>query len=146
MGEEKIMGRAVPLLIAMSGILLLFYVFGLVEQTGSPTSTLLGLLLNPEQMSLGTVRTIFNLPVNIALTIAGITAAIVVALVAARLTGDPAVAVLIPVSLYMLSLGWDFVEVFTVVAEGNRLFAIIIFGPLFLLWLFTMVEWWRGTD
>lgn len=130
------MGKATTYLLVMSGLMLLFYFGGLIEQSGSVTSTLLTLVVNPEnlQYSFFVTSTILG-----ALSLG---AAIVVGV----LTKDVQLAAMFTITSYLLNLGWDFLQVFGVIAGENRVIAVLIFAPLMFIYVITMVEFWRGTD
>jgi len=49
-------------------------------------------------------------------------------------------------SLYILNLLWSFMDVYNKLASENKVLAILIFGPLMMLLVVTVLEWWRGRD
>jgi len=128
--------KAWTFLLVMSGIMLLFYIGGLIDVNGSPTSTLLTLVFNPEGMSTTHFVT------GVILGAISIGAAIIVG----AITKDPELAAMFGITSYLLSLGWDFLQVYGVVASADKVIAILIFGPLFFIYVITMIQFWRGTD
>lgn len=128
--------KAVTYMLVMSGLLLLFYLGGLIDTNGSPTSTLLTLVFNPENIGSSHFVT------GTVLGALGIATAIIVGV----LTKDPELAAMFTITTYLLSLGWDFLDVFNVIAEANRVIALLIFGPIMFIYVITMIEFWRGRD
>jgi len=130
------MGKLATYLVLMSGLTLLFYFFGLVQNTG--TSTLLTLVLSPENLE----NTSFSTLIISALSLAGILASVVLGFsnqnVELAATGT--------LAIFLFNLGWDFLSVFNRVRAQNEPLALLIFAPLLLLYCVTIVEWWRGRD
>lgn len=118
----------------MSGLILLFYFTGITEQTG--TTTLLNLLLNPEEFQ--------NTPIAIkAVAIfTGILASAIV--VGFAIAGNVELGVMVAFTTFLFNSLWDFIDVFSKVAAVNPPIAILIFSPLLLLFIVTTIEWWRG--
>ena len=129
------MGRTVTLILLMSGISLLFYIGGLIH--GTLNSTLLNLLLNPSQYQLSGL----SLTAIAALGLAG-TAAIAILSIK---SGQADLAIRIFFGLYLLSLMADFLAVYNVVASTNAVLALLIFSPILVIWLITVVEFVGGT-
>ena len=130
------MGKLTTYLIIMSGLMLLFYFTGLLQDTGN--STLLTLLLNPEDLQDSGFK------IQVFLVLEGIAAVAVIAI--GVITGNLELAVMAPFAIYLFNLGWDFLKVFTVVAEANPVFGTLIFAPVLLLYGVAIVEFWRGRD
>ena len=128
------MGKLTKYIIIMSGLSLLFYFTGLLEQT--PNSTLLNLLLDPVSFQNSTLVS------KALLAIEGIVAATIV--VGIAIAGRIELAVISAFVVFAFNLFWDFVAVFAVVASVNPVIAILIFSPIFLLYTVTILEWWRG--
>ena len=128
------MGKFGTYVIMMSGLMLLFYFTGLTNQTG--TTTLLNLLLNPEEFQ--------NTPIAIKATtvLTGILASAIV--VGFAVAGNIELGVMVAFTTFLFNSLWDFIDVYSKVASVNPPLAILIFSPLFFLFVITIVEWWRG--
>jgi len=129
------MARITTYIIVMTGIMLLFYFTGLLSNTIS--STLLDIALNPEQIQNIQFLGLTGTQLTLAALIGG-------SIVLGLAYFNAALVIVAPIAIYLLSLGWDFLSVFNVVAETNRFLAIILFAPLFIIWIITIIEWWRG--
>lgn len=120
-------------LLFMAGLTLLFYFFGLID--GGATDTFIDVLLNIQNAQTSTKMLLFiGLPVGVLLAAAG---ALVLGFRADLVVFAPLVALL-------LGFGWDFLVVFNTIASISGVFAILVFAPLMLLWILTVLEWWRG--
>ncbi len=128
------MGKFGTYVVVMSGLMLLFYFTGITEQTG--TTTLLNLLLNPE----GFQETPIAIKAIAVLT--GILASAIV--VGFAIAGNVELGVMVAFTTFLFNSLWDFIAVFNKVAAVNPVIAILIFSPLLLLFIVTMIEWWRG--
>ena len=130
------MGKFGTYVIMISGLMLLFYFTGLTDQTG--TTTLLNLLLNPEEFQ--------NTPISIKATavLTGILASAIV--VGFAVAGNIELGVMIAFTTFLFNSLWDFIDVYSKVASVNPPLAILIFSPLFFLFIITIVEWWRGVS
>lgn len=130
------MGKLTLYLLMLSGIMLLFYFGGLLQDT--PNSLILDLILKPENYG----DSIFANKLLAIFT--GLTALASVAIgIALR---SPELGLLAAFSVYLFNLAWDFISVFNIVRDANPVFALLIFSPLFLIYMLTVVEWWRGRD
>ena len=135
------MGKLSTYIIVMSGLMLLFYFTGLTS--GTPNSTLLDLLLAPESMpELDEPEGGISKEAILVFEGVAITAAIVVGIV----IGNVELALFGAFAVYFFNLGWDFLGVFNAVRAVNPVFAILIFAPILLLYVITMLEWMRGID
>ena len=130
------MGKFATYIMMMSGLTLLFYFTGLLGETAN--STLLNLLLNPENIASTSFTT------AILTAILGISTVGVIAI--GLVTGNIELAIMSPVAAYMLALGWDFVSVAQVVIAQDKVIGILLFAPILLLYVITIIEWWRGRD
>jgi len=130
------MGKLTTYIIVMSGIMLLFYFGGLIDAT--PNSTFLNLLLSPEKIQ---TLTLYEKGI---LVLEGIGAAAIITL--GILTRNIELAVMGPFAIYYFNLGWDFLAVFNKVRSVNPVIAILFFSPMMILYVITILEWWRGRD
>lgn len=130
------MGKLTTYILGMSGLMLLFYFAGLLS--GSPNSTLLNLLLSPENIQSS------NLYTSVLLVVAGLPAlaGISIGVISSR----PDLAISSGVVLYLGTLFIDFLKVFQVLFSENEVIAVLLFSPIIMLFVVTLVEFWRGTD
>lgn len=130
------MGKLKIYILVMSGLMLLFYFTGLIEHT--PHSTLLTLLLNPE----GLAATTFEDEIKLAVEGVAILAVITIGIIISNLE----LAVVGGFAIYLFGLLWDFSYVVAKVYSTNPVFAMLLFSPVLLLYMVTILEWWRGRD
>lgn len=125
-------------LVVMFGISMLFYMNGLLDNTAD--SILFSWLLNPEgiQHSSGYVAYIGA----IFLIVLG-SAAVVVGYFGGT---QSALISLLPITTLLLSFGWDFIRVFLKVREASPVLAVLIFSPLMIIFIFVVIDYWRGND
>jgi len=123
------MNKFTVYMLVMSGMMLLFYVTGL-----STTNPLVNLLLSPENMTSSAFYS------TIAVIIAGGAASIILGLFGNVNIKLAQSAIFVP---FVIGLLWSFIEVFIVVASVNRPLAVLIFGPLMVVFLTTMYEFYR---
>lgn len=128
------MGKFANYVVLMSGLTLLFYFMGLIENTAN--SFLLDLLLNPSNLQ----NTTLAFKVEIALE-AILATAIVVGF---AIGGNIELGVMVGFTTFLFNLLWDIMAVYAAISSFNPVFAVLIFSPLLLLWLVTVLEWWRG--
>ncbi len=130
------MGKFGTYILIMSGLVLLFYFTGIITDTAN--TTFLNLLLNPESFRDS------DLNLQVILVLEGVATAGILAI--AVLTRNIELAVRGIFSIFLLNLLWDFIMVFNVIKSVNMPLAILIFGPLLLLYYVTIVEWWGKSD
>ncbi len=117
----------------MAGTSLLFYFFGLID--GGATDTFINLLLSPENLS--SSQKIGGL-LGIAAGVLG------VAFGSAVLGFRADIVIFAPIVATLFGFGWDFLTVFLKLKDASPIFAILVLAPLILLWVVTVLEWWRG--
>lgn len=129
------MSKLTNYIFLMTGILLLMHFTGLVE--GTPNSALFNLVMNPENIpNSGLYNTI--------LAIVGVVMALsVITLGFVQKTDFILIATMITI---LFSFGWDFLVVFQKLNSINHVLALLIFSPLMIVYVITVVEWWRGVD
>ena len=140
------MGRIVTLTVVMTGLMLLFYFTGLVQEETddgtcegqTPNSKLLNILLQPDCMKDSTIG---KKTIAVIGSVAG-----VLIIAAAIFIPNIELAIMGSLTLYFLTLLWDFMVVFQKVWQYNPVFAVLFFGPLMLIFIITMIDWWRGRD
>lgn len=119
----------------MTGIMILFYFAGLLDNTAN--SSLLDLVLNPENLQSSSLKT------KIVATGAFIIGLSVLSLF---FTGNVELGAYAPIALYLLTLLWDFIAVVITIASVSRVIAVIIFGPIMFLFYITIAEWLGKRD
>lgn len=128
------MGKLTTYLIVMSGLTLLFYFTGLLEAT--PNSTLLNLLLSPEKLESEPIA------LKAVTVVEAILASIIV--VGFAVAGNVELGVMSAFAVYLFNLFWDYIAVFAVVASANPVIAVLLFSPMLIVYITTIIEWWRG--
>lgn len=129
------MGKLTTYMFIMSGVILLAYFFGLVENTA--TSTFLNLLLNPGSLQTSTLYTKLILIVETAIIVGATIFSVT------QKSDFPLIALLI---VPLLNFGWDFMTIFQKMSASNTTIAILVFSPFILVYILTVIEWWRGFD
>ena len=136
------MSSVVKFVIVLSGALLLFNFFGLIENTAS--SVLLGMLLNPESIS------------NSSFVTLGVTAAIVIA---GALTVNPFTSGSSKTDMFILAImmgaivswGWDILAIYRGLggyipliepAVNVSPLPLLICSPLLIAYIIIAVNWW----
>lgn len=124
----------------MTGLVILFYFGGLIprESAGIDIS-LVNLMITEEgkQTDLQASQ-VWNKAV-ISLTILTVAGAGAVAI--GILTRNVRTPLKILFALYMGNLMWNFYAVYSSVANTNTFLAILLFAPLIMVWIVTVVEW-----
>ena len=128
----------------MSGLLLLFYFTGLLQEctddgmceATSPNSQLLNFLMSPENSRSSIIGQ------KGILILEGVGAVLLIA--AGLFIGNVELAVMGSFAIYYFNLGWDFLAVFNVVREANPVIAVLVFGPLLFFYVIIIIDWWRG--
>lgn len=132
------MGKAIKLIIMISGLVLIFHMTGLIEPGTTINSSLLQLLLDPQEFSVSQLWTgTFNL-----LALAAIAGAVIVGIVTKQIEPVAMAGIIIPLSLLFI----DFLAVFNAILAESVFFAIILMGPVFISFLYILVDYWRGHD
>ena len=131
------MGKLTTYILIMSGLMLLFYFSGLLPE-GTVSNTLLSMLLNPGNLK--------NSPIGLdsdVLFTGVMTAGLVIGYL---LYSNVELGI---TAIFVLAMGgflWDFTRVYNVVYLANPVIAILLFSPVMLLFIITLIEWWRGRD
>ena len=130
------MAKLANYIMLLSGISLLFYFTGLLNDTLS--SALLSLILNPENIKGTPWWEIVFSPGGIITLAAG--AVVMVGWIATK--SDLWLnSLFIPV---FLSYGWDFLAIYGVLTEVNPILSVLFIGPVLLTYTLMVIEWWRG--
>lgn len=141
------MGKITTYLIMMSGLVLLFYFGGLIQvcegdglcEATTPNGKLLDMLLKPENMRQSTlgdkiIGLLAGLAVVGSLVLSGFLYERLEFAATAAFTG------------FLFNVAWDFIAVFNVVRESNPVLAILLFAPFLLVFIPTILEFFRGRD
>lgn len=128
------MSRTSTLIFMMTGAMLVFHYLGFLPG-GSTPGLLLDLVLNPQNLLTSELYTQIRLAIA-AVALVGISIGFIL--------GKADQAIVAGMALYLLGLGMDIVGLFTVINAYTPVFATLVCGPLLVLYLFTVVEWWRG--
>ena len=118
----------------MTGSTILFFFAGLLENT--PSSTLLKLLLDPTSFQLN-VLTIASIAI---FTGVAATAIVVGFFSAANLE----LVGMGTFTIFFASLMWDFLAVVARIYSVNPVFGVIFLSPFLVMYVLTIIEWWRG--
>jgi hypothetical protein len=130
------MGKITTYMAVLSVVIIGFHFGGLISET--PISWLMDAILNPENLDSNAFFT----------TIQGILAIfagggiIVGTLISQKVEQGATVAF---TSLLFL-IGWDLIAIFNIVAQTSRMLATFLVSPLLLVYILSVIEWWRGKD
>ena len=140
------MGKLTTYTLVMTGLLLLFYFTGLLQECSddglceatSPNSQLLNFLMRPQNSRSSIIGQ------KGILVLEGVTAAALILL--GLVIGNVELAVMGSFAIYYFNLGWDFLSVFNRVREANPVIAVLFFGPILFFYVIVIIDWWRGRD
>lgn len=117
-------------------IILGFHFAGLIDNT--PLSFLINTLLNPQQFQ------DFSLTTQLTTALAGIgLAGIIIGSLASQRVQWVVVTSFV---LVTITIGWDFIAIFNILAVENTMLATLLVSPLIMIYVLTTMEWWRGTS
>lgn len=133
-------------ILAMTGITLLFYFGGIAQEcvgdglctSTTPTSLILNMALNPQNMLDSTLYA------RITLLISGLGS--IAAIILGFVNRNPELIGRNLIGSYLLVIGFDFLGVFQKVYQQNAVLAILIFSPLFIMYIITVVDWIGKND
>ena len=130
------MGKMTIYVGIMSGVLLLFYLAGLL--TPDTNSLLLNMILDPTSISA------WNLSQLITFSISSLIAVVIT--VALLTSGKPDLVPMAGIALLVFTLGMGFLSVYSKLASipGYEQISLLIFSPIMVMFVLTIVEWWRG--
>lgn len=132
------MGRFTSNILILSGILLMFYLTGLIAPNDS---ALLSIMLHPE--NIGSTTFFTNL-----IKVVGLAGFIFLGLtqILGMTTFNLDLIVMAGFSVFMASMLLDFLIVYDNVHSELPVVALIIFAPLMIYWVMGLIEYWRGRD
>ena len=131
------MGKLTMYLIMMSGLTLLFFFTGLIQET--PNAILLKLLLSPQNIAatqLGTLITAAIIGIGVAAA-AGLANFYVINLQA---------VLRVSITIYLFNTFLDFIKIFDVLLSVNGVLALLIFSPLMVVYILTIIEFFETRD
>jgi len=135
------MAKLAKYLLITSGILVLMYYGGVIENNG--TSTLLSLISSPENLSFtGILSNVSGDAIIAMLAAAGVA-------IAALAFQRPDMVILGPVALLFLDLIFGVIEIYNKIVAINpeyKVFGVLLFGPVLVLLFLIIIDWWRGND
>lgn len=120
----------------LSTVLLGLHIFNL--DGGTPTSTILRWITNPESFN----STTFFIVLSAVLTLFGVSV-IISGLFFQSRTDQ---ATLITLTNLLLLVGWDIIGVYNEIKKFNADFALVIISPILLVYFLTVIEWWRSPN
>ncbi len=121
-------------MIMMTGLVLMFHIFGLIEYT---TNTLvLDLMLDPQNIK--------DYPVYTKLIAAIELVGLAGALILGYLNRSTELAASGLFVVWMLNMGWDFLQVVAGIAAHSKPLAVLVFSPLIIGYIMAAFDYWRG--
>ena len=133
------MAKLAKYLLITSGMLLLFYFGGVVENNG--TSTLLSLLANPS--NIGNTGVLSKVAFGAIVAALGITGIVVLGNYFQR----PDLLILGGVALLFFDLILGMLEIYNKIISINpdyTIFAVLLFAPILVLLFMAIIDWWRA--
>lgn len=131
------MSKVLNYLSILAIILIGAHLLGLITNTGS--STLLSWLANPELLF---TTTVFSSLTNI-LTLTGVATSTVAIGLALSRRGD--LAIMVGFSSLMFLVGWDILAIYNEIRVINGDFALLLISPILLIYMLSVIEFFRGT-
>lgn len=131
------MQQSTTFLMIMSGLLLMFYIFGVIPANSTANSTLLTAITNPQNLKTGAIVTAILFYVGAA----GISSVLL-----GFFVKNTEMVMMIPIGTYLLGLLWDFGIVYNALASASMIFALLICAPIMFIWIFTVIDYIRGRD
>jgi len=120
----------------MSVIVIGFNLAGLIQDT--PISWFMSALLNPENLHNNSFFTTLN---GILALFAG--AGIVVGtLISTKIEQGATIAF----TSLLFVIGWDLIAIYNILRNTNEMLALLLISPFLAIYVFTVIEWWRGKD
>jgi len=126
----------------MSGVMLLAYISGVLP-SDSATGFILSIVLNPENIKNMSVLT----------AVFGFSGLVGVIALAGSFVFNRQYSVdlyiVLPMVTILLAIGYDFVRIYSMISSYGALpqvIGLLIFGPLMLMFIINVMEWWRGIN
>ncbi len=115
-------------------IILGFHFAGLIQNT--PLSFLISSLLDPAQFQ----DFALSQQTIIALTGVGLAGIVISSLASQKIQW----IIVTSFVLVTITIGWDFIAIYNILANENRMLATLLLSPLIFIYVLTTMEWWRG--
>ena len=131
------MGKIIWYVGILSVTLLLFHFGGLIDNTN--LSYLMDLLLDPANAKTST----FFSKIAVVLTAFAGGAAIIIGIFAPSKVEQ---ATTIALTTFLFTVGWELIAMFNVIKQASIPMATLIISPLLVIYILTVIEWWRGKD
>lgn len=133
------MSKVVTWVSIMGGVTMVMYLGGMIDGTAS--STFLDLMLNPQNIENSELVTSL-----LGITTVGIG---ILAGLAKKFLNLPDYFLLIPFASLLFSFMWDFMVIFqqmSALGGIQRAVTLLIFGPIVIMYVISVIEWWRGIE
>ncbi|HPE15046.1 MAG TPA: hypothetical protein PLT65_04350 [Bacilli bacterium] len=129
------MGRLTGFIVLLSGLVLIFNLFGLTS-----SSSLVNFLLHPETYTSNEIYLAVTVMIGLFL---------VTGAVSLFVSGSYKIDFisLAPMILLFLAFLNELLAIFNALAVGGagaRIFAVLIMSPMFIMYIMIVIEWWRG--
>ena len=131
------MSKLLNYIAILATILIGAHLLGLITDTGS--STILTWIANPETFRTGSA--FFSLE-NI-LTLVGVATATVA--IGLALSGRGDLSIMVGFSSLMFFAGWDILIIYGALSDISKDFALLLVSPILLIYMITVIEFFRGT-
>lgn len=130
------MGKLITYTMILAAILVGFNLAGLIQDT--PSQVILNFVKNPQSFQ---TTSLYLQIVSILTVLGGL------GIIAGAALGDRVQwALTTGLALIFLSVGFDIVAIFNIVANTSLALAIFFVGVPFLGYMLTVVEWWTNKD
>jgi len=134
------MSNVTKYVMLMTGLVIIFYFGGLIDRDrGGIEISLLNMMITEEGRPADLKASDLWSKAGVALTVLSVTG--IVAIGVGILTRSIRTPLRIVFALYLGNLMWNFRAVYLSVADTNPFLAILIFAPLLVVWIVTLVEW-----
>lgn len=138
------MGNFKTYILLMTAVILLFHLTGLIPEV-TPNSLLIQTVLHPDQLLPSADNpSILPLASKILIIISLIGVGGIIASVFVTSISDT--ILFTTLTAYLFTLGWDFIVIYNRINDVSPLFATLFIAPIFLMYVFTVIEFWRGRD
>jgi len=129
------MGKLTTYIAILSTVIIGFHFAGLIGDT--PISWLMDLLLNPEEVS---SHAWYTTAFGVFALFSGVAIIVIGTLVPDRLEKAATIGLASLIGILI----FDLVSIFNVLALSSLPLAIFVMSPLIVIFVLTVVEWWRG--
>ena len=140
------MGKLTKYLLLLSGMLLLFYIFGLINPDDSGNIKLINIVTHPSTMN---VQTIFSWS---SLVTAAVSVAAGIIIGFYYFQGQGEYIIRVTISIFLFNFFWDILAIYNTIKNINGeggffdAFALITIAPLMFIWFIILTDWTGGKD